>query len=144
MGATHTAERIQKLLAKGLSPESIARKIGRPGPDGVARVEAEKAKLEPKAEETTTGPATAPAAPGATAAGAWRWPTMTIEALQQDVSVRTTGTLIGDQDRLLRRIEKDRALLTRLSERNGAVHARSSMADAEMELDLVRAELRMR
>lgn len=47
MSATHTADRIRKLLAKGLAPESIARKIGRPGPDGVARVEAERAKLAP-------------------------------------------------------------------------------------------------
>ena len=40
-GATQTAERIQKMLAKGMTPEQIARKIGRPGPDGVARVQAE-------------------------------------------------------------------------------------------------------
>lgn len=40
MSATHTDQRIRKLLAQGLAPESIARKIGRPGPDGLARVAA--------------------------------------------------------------------------------------------------------
>ena len=36
---THTDLRIRKLLAKGLTPEQIARKIGRPTPEGLARVE---------------------------------------------------------------------------------------------------------
>ena len=36
---THTDLRILKLLAKGLTPEQIARKIGRPTPEGLARVE---------------------------------------------------------------------------------------------------------
>lgn len=40
MSATHTDERILKLAEKGLSPEQIARKIGRPGPEGVERVRA--------------------------------------------------------------------------------------------------------
>ena len=31
MSATHTSERIKKLIEKGLAPESIAKKIGRPG-----------------------------------------------------------------------------------------------------------------
>ena len=31
MGVTHTDLRIKKLAAKGLTPEQIARKIGRPG-----------------------------------------------------------------------------------------------------------------
>ena len=38
MVATHTEARILKLIGKGLSVESIARKIGRPGPEGEARV----------------------------------------------------------------------------------------------------------
>lgn len=43
--ATHTAQRIRKLLRQGLAPESIARKIGRPGPEGVARVRLELARM---------------------------------------------------------------------------------------------------
>ena len=36
--AMSTDQRIRKLLARGLSVESIARKIGRPGPKGEDRV----------------------------------------------------------------------------------------------------------
>jgi len=36
---THTDARILKLNAKGLTPEQIARKIGRPNNEGLARVE---------------------------------------------------------------------------------------------------------
>lgn len=43
MGATHTALRIQKLMMKGLGPESIARKIGRP--NEVERVVEEAKRL---------------------------------------------------------------------------------------------------
>jgi hypothetical protein len=50
MGATHTTERIEKLLAKGLAPESIARKIGRPGAEGVERVKAEIERLAKKTQ----------------------------------------------------------------------------------------------
>ncbi len=35
---SHTEARILKLHKKGLSVESIARKIGRPGPEGEERV----------------------------------------------------------------------------------------------------------
>lgn len=57
MGATHTAERIRKLLAKGLPPESVARKIGRPGPEGVARVRAELARISPERAKVPAPPA---------------------------------------------------------------------------------------
>lgn len=67
--------------------------------------------------------------------------TTELEALQQDVSVRPTGTLIGDQDRLLRRVAKARVDVDMMSPRNGRHLAEADLADAEMELDLVRAEL---
>jgi hypothetical protein len=41
MSASHTSERIRKLIRAGLAFESIAKKIGRPGPAGVERVQAE-------------------------------------------------------------------------------------------------------
>lgn len=69
---------------------------------------------------------------------------MTIEAVQQDVSVRPTGTLIGDQERLRRKAEKLRAELPLFSVRNGRANVEAALADAEMELDFVRAELRAR
>lgn len=67
-----------------------------------------------------------------------------VEDLQQDVSVRPTGRLIGDQDRLQRQIEKDRRLVRMLSKANGRDLVEASVCAAELELDLVRVELRMR